>query len=50
MHTGYVRCLLVLLSCFQMPTNYGRATVFYILSVLLDEFDGWAARKFKQGT
>ena len=33
-----------------MPTNPVVAGVFYILSGFLDAFDGWAARKFNQGT
>lgn len=32
-----------------MPTNYILASLFYLLSGLLDAFDGWAARRYDQG-
>ena len=32
-----------------MPYDPVKATMFYLLSGLLDAFDGWAARRFNQG-
>jgi len=47
--TGYSRVVLALVSFHYMPYDPVKATVFYLLSGLLDAFDGWAARKFNQG-
>jgi len=48
--SGYARVVLAVISFYFMPTNPVVAGVFYILSGFLDAFDGWAARKFNQGT
>ena len=45
---GYARIVLAILSFYFMPTDYIVATIMYLLSVLLDEFDGHAARYFNQ--
>lgn len=45
---GYARIVLAILSFYFMPTDYIVATIMYLLSVLLDEFDGYAARYFNQ--
>ncbi|XP_011498439.1 PREDICTED: CDP-diacylglycerol--inositol 3-phosphatidyltransferase [Ceratosolen solmsi marchali] len=47
---GYGRVLLALISFYYMPTHYAVAAWCYIISALLDAFDGHAARYFKQGT
>ena len=46
--TGYARIVLAILSFYFMPTNCVVAASSYLLSVLLDEFDGYAARYFNQ--
>ena len=46
---GYVRAIFIFTSFFLMPTNYYMASSLYLLSVLFDEFDGLAARRFNQG-
>ena len=46
--SGYARIILALISFYFMPTNPIVASVFYLLSGLLDAFDGWAARRFNQ--
>lgn len=48
--SGYARVVLAVISFYFMPTNPVVAGTFYILSGFLDAFDGWAARKFNQGT
>ena len=45
---GYARIVLAILSFYFMPTDYIVATIMYLLSLLLDEFDGNAARYFNQ--
>ena len=47
---GYGRIILALLSFWFMPTNYVAAGWCYILSGLLDAFDGHAARALNQST
>ena len=47
---GYGRIFLALLSFWFMPTNHVMAGWCYILSGLLDAFDGHAARAFNQST
>ena len=47
---GYGRIFLALLSFWFMPTNYVAAGWCYILSGLLDAFDGHAARALNQST
>jgi len=47
---GYGRVFLALLSFWFMPTNHIAAGWCYILSGLLDAFDGHAARAFNQST
>ncbi|KAK6636404.1 hypothetical protein RUM43_010065 [Polyplax serrata] len=47
---GYARIILALISFYFMTTNYILATWCYILSALLDAFDGHAARYFNQST
>lgn len=45
---GYLRIVLALLSFYYMPHNYIACSVCYIVSVVLDAFDGHAARYFNQ--
>ncbi|XP_018572854.1 CDP-diacylglycerol--inositol 3-phosphatidyltransferase [Anoplophora glabripennis] len=47
---GYARILLALVAFYFMPTNYIVATTCYVVSALLDAFDGHAARYFNQST
>ncbi|XP_004071133.1 CDP-diacylglycerol--inositol 3-phosphatidyltransferase [Oryzias latipes] len=47
---GYARVLLALLSFFLMPIWPWPAIFFYLLSGLLDAFDGHAARALNQST
>jgi len=47
---GYGRIALALISYYYMPTDYGKAAVCYLVSGLLDAFDGQAARVFNQST
>lgn len=42
--TGYARIVLAIISFYFMPTNYIIACVCYVVSALLDAFDGHAAR------
>lgn len=46
---GYGRVVLALISFYYMPFDPVKAVLFYLLSGLLDAFDGWAARVFNQG-
>ncbi len=46
---GYGRIILLLAAMYFMSTHYLTASVLYMTSSLLDEFDGRAARKFNQG-
>lgn len=47
---GYARIVLAILSFYFMPTDYIVAANMYLLSGLLDAFDGHAARYFNQST
>ncbi|KAL1501969.1 hypothetical protein ABEB36_007188 [Hypothenemus hampei] len=47
---GYTRIILAVIAFYFMPTNYVIASVCYVVSALLDAFDGHAARYFNQGT
>jgi CDP-diacylglycerol--inositol 3-phosphatidyltransferase len=47
---GYFRIIFLVISLFYMPTQYVQASLFYGISALLDAFDGYAARHFKQST
>lgn len=47
---GYARVFLAILSFYFMPTDYVVASSMYLLSGLLDAFDGYAARYFNQST
>lgn len=47
---GYTRIVLALISFYYMMSNYVVATWCYIISSLLDAFDGHAARMLNQGT
>jgi len=47
---GYARIILNLVSFYFMPTDYAAACSCYLLSGLLDAFDGHAARKYNQST
>ncbi|KAJ8954253.1 hypothetical protein NQ318_005849 [Aromia moschata] len=47
---GYGRIVLAIIAFYFMPTNYIVATTCYVVSALLDAFDGHAARYFNQGT
>lgn len=46
---GYARIILMLVSFYYMPYEPITAMVTYMLNQLLDEFDGYTARLFKQG-
>jgi len=41
---GYARIILAVVSIYFMPTNYKVACSCYVISALLDAFDGHAAR------
>jgi len=45
---GYARIILAVVSIYFMPTNYKIACSCYVISALLDAFDGHAARAFNQ--
>ncbi|CAH1112029.1 unnamed protein product [Psylliodes chrysocephalus] len=47
---GYARIVLAIISFYFMPTNYIIACVCYVVSALLDAFDGHAARYYNQST
>ncbi|BHF72990.1 hypothetical protein SprV_0401606200 [Sparganum proliferum] len=47
---GYARILLLLYACWYMTTNFSRTVISYLLSSLLDAFDGYAARLLNQST
>ncbi|XP_026065277.1 CDP-diacylglycerol--inositol 3-phosphatidyltransferase-like [Carassius auratus] len=47
---GYARIVLALISFYLMPCCPGPAVFCYLLSALLDAFDGHAARALNQGT
>ncbi|EFA05079.1 CDP-diacylglycerol--inositol 3-phosphatidyltransferase [Tribolium castaneum] len=47
---GYARVILAIISFYYMPSNYVIAVVCYVVSALLDAFDGHAARYFNQST
>lgn len=46
--SGYARIILAIISIYFMPTNYKVACTCYVISALLDAFDGHAARVFNQ--
>ncbi len=48
--TGYARIVLAIVSFYYMPTEPNVAVTCYLLSGLLDAFDGHAARYLNQGT
>lgn len=47
---GYARIVLALVAFMFMPSNHIIASWCYVISALLDAFDGHFARKFNQGT
>ncbi|XP_075219779.1 phosphatidylinositol synthase [Lycorma delicatula] len=47
---GYARIILMIISFYFMPYNYIVSSWCYIISGLLDAFDGYAARCFNQST
>ncbi|XP_072044646.1 CDP-diacylglycerol--inositol 3-phosphatidyltransferase-like isoform X1 [Amphiura filiformis] len=47
---GYGRIILMIMAFWCMQTDYIQATFYYLLSGLLDAFDGHAARMLNQGT
>ncbi|XP_063230211.1 CDP-diacylglycerol--inositol 3-phosphatidyltransferase [Bacillus rossius redtenbacheri] len=47
---GYGRILLAIVSFYFMPTNHIVSSWCYIISGLLDAFDGYAARYFNEST
>ncbi|CAL1267349.1 unnamed protein product [Larinioides sclopetarius] len=47
---GYARIILAIISFYYMPSDHIKATFCYLLSGLLDAFDGYAARFLNQGT
>ncbi|KAI1289621.1 CDP-diacylglycerol--inositol 3-phosphatidyltransferase [Halotydeus destructor] len=47
---GYARIVLAFVSFYYMPFDHVRASFCYLLSGLLDAFDGYAARYLNQST
>ncbi|KAL5477250.1 hypothetical protein EMCRGX_G024019 [Ephydatia muelleri] len=47
---GYTRVILAIVSLYYMPIDPLIASILYLLSGLLDAFDGYAARALDQGT
>ncbi|THV63990.1 CDP-diacylglycerol-inositol 3-phosphatidyltransferase PIS [Aureobasidium pullulans] len=47
---GYARVILTVVSLYFMPVHPRRCSAIYVVSCLLDALDGWAARRFNQGT
>lgn len=47
---GYVRVILLGISCYSILHNYKLAMILYMLSQFLDAFDGLAARLLNQST
>ncbi|KAI5194533.1 CDP-diacylglycerol-inositol 3-phosphatidyltransferase PIS [Aureobasidium subglaciale] len=47
---GYVRIVLAIVSLYFMPVHPRRCSALYVVSCLLDALDGYAARRFNQGT
>uniref|UniRef100_A0A8C8S5T6 CDP-diacylglycerol--inositol 3-phosphatidyltransferase n=1 Tax=Pelusios castaneus TaxID=367368 RepID=A0A8C8S5T6_9SAUR len=47
---GYARIILLFVAFYYMPSDPGPAAASYLLSGLLDAFDGHAARALGQGT
>ncbi|THZ40853.1 CDP-diacylglycerol-inositol 3-phosphatidyltransferase PIS [Aureobasidium pullulans] len=47
---GYARIILTVVSLYFMPVHPRRCSAIYVVSCLLDALDGWAARRFNQGT
>ncbi|VDM03959.1 unnamed protein product [Schistocephalus solidus] len=50
MSPGYARIFLLLYACWYMTTSFSRTVFCYLLSSLLDAFDGYAARLLNQST
>lgn len=48
--SGYARIILTVVSLYFMPVHPRRCSAIYVVSCLLDALDGWAARRFIQGT
>ena len=46
---GYTRVILAIVSLYYMPFDPLIASILYLLSGLLDAFDGYAARALDQG-
>nr|CAH8826922.1 unnamed protein product [Trichobilharzia regenti] len=47
---GYIRIVLLLVACFFMRSSCEITLLTYVLSCLLDAFDGYAARSLNQST
>lgn len=47
---GYFRVILALVAFYYMPDDHIAASIAYILSAVLDAFDGYAARALNQST
>jgi len=47
---GYFRIILALVAFYYMPDDHVAATIAYVLSAVLDAFDGYAARALNQST
>lgn len=47
---GYARIILAIMSCYYMPFDHVRASLYYIVSGLLDAADGYAARFLNQSS
>ena len=50
LESGYTRVVLAVVSLYFMPVHPRRCCFLYVVSCLLDALDGYAARKFNQGT
>ena len=46
---GYARIVLSFLCFYYLHTEPAVSVVAYLLSQYLDDWDGWAARKYNQG-
>ena len=47
--SDYLRIVFAFVSFYYMPTDYLKASFFYLLSGFLDAFDGHFARMLNQG-
>ena len=47
--SDYMRVVFAFVSFYYMPSDYVKASVFYLLSGFLDAFDGHFARMLNQG-